>query len=104
MAHNDCDAPTTRRVFLRRPTPNDCEMFLTAVRTSIALHHPWVAPPDSPEAFAAYLQRGARDDCEGRLICVQQTGALMGVINLNNIIRGAFQSAFLGYYAFALFA
>jgi ribosomal-protein-alanine N-acetyltransferase len=28
----------------------------------------------------------------------------VGVINLNNIIRGAFQNAFLGYYAFVPFA
>jgi [ribosomal protein S5]-alanine N-acetyltransferase len=28
----------------------------------------------------------------------------MGVINLNNIIRGAFQNAFLGYYALGPFA
>jgi ribosomal-protein-alanine N-acetyltransferase len=79
----------------------DSESFLGAVQASRELHHPWVAPPDSPDAFATYLQRLAREDCEGRLICLQQTGALVGVINLNNIIRGAFQSAFLGYYAFA---
>ena len=30
----------------------------------------------------------------------QQDQELAGVINLNNVIRGAFQSAFLGYYAF----
>lgn len=95
---------TTKRVFLRSPTVEDCEPFLTAVQASVALHYPWVAPPDSPEAFTVYLQRLAREDCEGRLVCLQQTGALVGVINLNNIVRGAFQSAFLGYYAFVPFA
>ena len=104
MAYNDCDSPITKRVSLRLPTVEDCDPFLAAVQASVTLHHPWVTPPQSPEAFATYLQRLAREDCEGRLICLQPTGALVGVINLNNIIRGAFQNAFLGYYAFAPFA
>jgi ribosomal-protein-alanine N-acetyltransferase len=79
----------------------DCDPFLAAVQASVALHHPWVAPPHSLDAFATYLQRLAREDYEGRLICLQTTGALVGVINLNNIIHGAFHNAFLGYYAFA---
>ncbi len=29
------------------------------------------------------------------------TDGFVGVININNVIRRAFQSAFLGYYAFA---
>lgn len=104
MEPTGCDVLTATRVFLRPLTIEDREIFLTAVRVSAVLHYPWVAPPDSPEAFAAYLQRLAREDCEGRLVCLQQPGALVGVINLNNIIRGAFQNAFLGYYAFAPFA
>lgn len=34
----------------------------------------------------------------------RETDRLVGVININNIIRGAFRSAFLGYYGFADFA
>jgi ribosomal-protein-alanine N-acetyltransferase len=94
----------TMRVYLRPATAADCETFLTAVRSSVSLHYPWVAPPDSPAAFTTYLERIARENCEGRLICLQSTGALVGVMNLNNIIRGAFQNAFLGYYAFIPFA
>ncbi len=104
MASSDYEAMTPKRVFLRSPTAEDCEPLLAAVQASVTLHDPWVTPPDSPEAFTTYLQRLAREDCDGRLVCWQQTGALVGVINLNNIIRGAFQNAFLGYYAFAPFA
>lgn len=92
---------TPQHVTLRLPTAEDCESFLMAVRASRTLHHPWIVAPDSPVAFAVYLQRLAREDNDGRLICLRQTGDLVGVINLNNIIRGAFQNAFLGYYAFA---
>ena len=104
MALSDCNVLSSKRILLRTPTAEDCELFLTAARASVVLHHPWVAPPDSPDAFAAYLQRLAREDCDGRRIYLRSTGALVGVINLNNIIRSTFQNAYLGYYAFASFA
>jgi [ribosomal protein S5]-alanine N-acetyltransferase len=34
------------------------------------------------------------------LVCRRSDGAILGVINLNEIVRAAFQSAYLGYYAF----
>jgi [ribosomal protein S5]-alanine N-acetyltransferase len=95
---------TTQRVVIRPPNLEDCELFLAAVRASATLHHPWIAPPHSPEAFTSYLHRLGRDDYDGRLVCLRDSGDLVGVINLNNIIRGAFQNAFLGYYAFVPYA
>jgi len=37
----------------------------------------------------------------GFLVVLRETDDLVGVINLNNLIRGGFQSAFLGYYGFS---
>jgi [ribosomal protein S5]-alanine N-acetyltransferase len=37
----------------------------------------------------------------GFLVLRRKDQQLVGVINLNNVIRAAFQSAFLGYYAFS---
>jgi len=35
------------------------------------------------------------------LVCRRPDQAIVGVINLSNIVRGLFQSGYLGYYAFA---
>jgi ribosomal-protein-alanine N-acetyltransferase len=37
----------------------------------------------------------------GFLVCHRDTGAIAGVIDISNAVRGSFQSAYLGYYAFA---
>jgi len=79
---------------------SDARFFLAAVRRSRSLHRPWVAPPSTPKAFARYVERAASEAHRGFLIVHRETGDLVGVINLNNVIRGAFQCAFLGYYGF----
>lgn len=94
------------RVTLRPPAPDDEAPFLALVQASAALHHPWVAPPDTPAAFHAYLERAAREHdahpghvC--RLVCRAVDGAVVGVANLNHVVWGGLCSASLGYYAFA---
>lgn len=79
----------------------DQEEFLAAAIRSRELHHPWVSPPMGPSGFRELVER-----CQGPVnmgYVVRKTGTdeLVGFINISNIIRGAFQSAFLGYYAFA---
>jgi ribosomal-protein-alanine N-acetyltransferase len=36
----------------------------------------------------------------GHFVVLRSSGALVGVINLNEIVRGSFQGAYLGYYGF----
>jgi [ribosomal protein S5]-alanine N-acetyltransferase len=88
------------RVAIRPPTLDDGRAFLCAVRRSRALHHPWVSPPATPKAFASYLERVSSESHRGFLVIHRHTGDIVGVINLNNLIRGAFHNAFLGYYGF----
>ena len=92
--------PAKLRVRIRPPTEGDGPAFLSAVRRSRSLHHPWVLPPATAEAFASYLERASSDSHRGFLVIHRLTGDLVGVINLNNLIRGAFRNAFLGYYSF----
>jgi ribosomal-protein-alanine N-acetyltransferase len=96
------------RVALRHPRAADERAFLAAAAASRRLHGSWVRPPDASETFRSYVQRygraGARDRDTARqvgyVLCERATGALVGVFNVSEIIRGALLSAFLGYYAF----
>jgi [ribosomal protein S5]-alanine N-acetyltransferase len=86
------------RVLLRRPTARDRAQFLAFVRAGRRLHHPWVAPPAGPAGFAAYLRRARRRNRLSLLVCRREDGAIVGVVNVSEIVRGALQSAYLGYY------
>jgi len=91
----------TARVVLRRPGPSDQAAFLAAVHRSAALHRPWVQPPKTAAQFRAWLRRQDDPAHCAFLVCDRDSGALAGVINISNIVRGVFRSAYLGYYAFA---
>jgi ribosomal-protein-alanine N-acetyltransferase len=88
------------RIHIRHPRLGDRDAFLEAVSRSRRLHRPWVTPPDTPEAFDAYVRRAHRGNRACFLICRNDDEAITGVANLGEIVRGPFQSAFLGYYAF----
>jgi len=94
--------PMSPRVYLRRPVVGDRREFLERVRASRRLHRPWTYPPGDGDAFASYLQR-VRGAGDASLVCRVEDSAIVGVVNLNNIVHGAFQSAALGYYGFVPF-
>jgi [ribosomal protein S5]-alanine N-acetyltransferase len=69
------------------------------------LHASWIAPKaKTRKEFDNYLQRFTSDRHYGFLVIHRSSGGIVGVININDVIRGAFQSASLGYYAFAPYA
>jgi ribosomal-protein-alanine N-acetyltransferase len=90
------------RVHLRPLGPDDRDAFLVAVERSRRLHHPWVSPPATPEEFARYVRRDPSRLPMG--VFRIRDDALVGVVNLSPIIRGAFQNAFMGYFAFTPYA
>jgi ribosomal-protein-alanine N-acetyltransferase len=96
------------RVYLRPPRRPDARAFLTAVAASRPLHRGWVRAPSTPARFAAWVERfsgAARQPARavgvGFLVCRTDDDAPVGVFNLSEIVRGSFQSAYLGYYALA---
>ncbi|MEM1229872.1 MAG: GNAT family N-acetyltransferase [Pseudomonadota bacterium] len=92
------------RITLRSVERSDRDEFLALMRASTRLHEPWIAPPRTGLAFDHYLRRVGRDDHEGFLLCLRESGRIVGTINLNNIVRGSFLSASLGYYIGADYA
>jgi ribosomal-protein-alanine N-acetyltransferase len=86
-------------VRLRAPVESDREAFLAAVRRSRELHHPWTPAPDTDDAYDRYLSRAAQPN-QSCLLVVTDDDGIAGVYNLSEIVRGAFQNAYLGYYAF----
>lgn len=89
------------RVRLEKPSAKRQESFLAAVRRSQKLHHPWVSPPSTPAAYRAYLRRIRKADSAGYFLCLRGCDELVGVVNISEIVRGAFRSGYLGYYVFA---
>ena len=89
------------RVHIRAPDAADQAEFVAQMRASEHLHRPWIFPPTTPAAFDDYLRRMATEDHCGFLVCEREGGRIAGVININTIVRGAFLSATLGYYAVA---
>jgi [ribosomal protein S5]-alanine N-acetyltransferase len=92
------------QVYLRPVNRRDRHEFVALMQRSRELHEPWIQPPLSSLSFHNYLARTQREDHEGLLVCSHADEAIVGVININNIIRGSFLSASLGYYAGAPFA
>lgn len=74
--------------------------FIAAVRRSSGLHRPWVKAPATRDAFRAYLAK--QDGVRGLgFVALSSSDELVGVVNVSEIVRGLFHSAYLGYYAFA---
>ena len=92
------------RVKLRLVTKQDRDEFIATMRGSADLHAPWIITPTSRDMFNRYLKRMEREDHIGLLVVDKDSGVIAGCININNIIRGSFLSASLGYYAAASFA
>lgn len=91
------------RIYLRHPAPSDQREFLARVRASRKLHASWVAAPDTAGKWRLFLQRAGDPANCSWLVCRKDTHEIAGVVNVSNIVRGLFQSAYLGYYAFAGF-
>ena len=90
---------TRPRTYIRKVAAGDRKEMLALAESSRELHTPWINPPLTTHMFRAYLRRTQRDDHEGYVVCLRETDAIVGVININNVIRGSFRSASLGYYA-----
>lgn len=94
----------TDRVFIRPPRAGDEKAYLAGVRQSRDLHRPWVPLVASGEAFRGRLKNARSPRSASFFVFRSDSGALVGVVDLTEIVHGCFQSAYLGYFAFAPYA
>lgn len=86
------------RIYLRAPSGRDRAEFIALNRASRRLHRGLVSPPIEPHGFDAFLKRCRGADSAPFFVCRTEDGAIVGLINLSQIVRGNFESAYLGYY------
>jgi len=60
--------------------------------------------PETGEAYAAYLERSQRERNAFYLAHRREDDAIVGFLNISEIVRGALQGAFVGYWAGVPFA
>ena len=89
------------RVQLRELVLADREAFLEMVRDSRDLHRPWTYPPERADQFDDLVSRTVRDDFACLVTTLVGNGEMVGIFTISQIVRGYFQSAYLGYYASA---
>ena len=88
------------RVTLSTPKIEDGDEFLQEVEKSQPLHFPWVSPPGNKEQFNAYLDKLQNENQTAFFLKLKMTNKIIGVVNINEIVQGCFQSGYLGYYMF----
>jgi len=95
---------TGSTVYLRLPTAEDVDEFIHLNRASLRFYRGLASPILTHQQCTNYLGRCLRDDFEGLLVCQKNDDAIVGSINLSQIFRGGFKSAYLGYQVGATFA
>ena len=104
MSPPNDDVLEADRVLLRTPQPGDQSAYLDAVGRSRDLHAPWVEAPADASGFRRWQARSEDPRHAPLLLLDRQSLQPAGVFNLNEIVRGSFQNAFLSYFALHPFA
>lgn len=92
-----------KSVYIKEPQPQDEALFLAATKNSASLHHPWVKAPTTHDEFLLNLKQFQQPNQKSYWL-MNKDKQLVGVFNISEIVRGQFQSAYLGFYAIAEFA
>jgi ribosomal-protein-alanine N-acetyltransferase len=79
-------------LILRKPSLGDELEIEECYETSASLHRPWVF---QPENYESYLQQDGR-----YFLCLESSGEIVGTFNISGVVRGFFQSGYLGFEVF----
>ncbi|WP_027793172.1 GNAT family N-acetyltransferase [Paraburkholderia acidipaludis] len=90
------------RVRITRVARSDAEDLIAANRASQSHHLPWVTSFTDQAGFDAWFARTLVGPNVG--LVAREVTANEVVVNINEIVAGAFQSAYLGYYGMQQYA
>jgi ribosomal-protein-alanine N-acetyltransferase len=89
---------------LAAPTPDDRREFIDLVEASFELHRPWTYPPADAASYRRLLERNRADNFFALLSRRTDDDAIVGLFEFSDVVRGAFQNAYLGYWVGGPFA
>lgn len=84
-------------ITIGEPSAVHADSFTAAMRASSQLHGGWLVAATDRRAYDAWLARCADGRCVHRLVL--EDGEIAGYATLSEIVRGAFQNAYLSYAA-----
>jgi ribosomal-protein-alanine N-acetyltransferase len=84
-------------------TREDAPALIQANKENRAYHAPWAYPFTSEAGFDQWFAQVLTGPNVSLLAREQSSGSIVGVVNINGIVAGAFHSASLGYYGMAGF-
>jgi ribosomal-protein-alanine N-acetyltransferase len=88
-------------VTLARMRRSDAPDLIAGNLASRAHHQPWVSPPADQAGFDAWFAKTLTGPNVALVAREAESGTLAGVVNINEIVAGAFHSAYLGFYGMA---
>jgi ribosomal-protein-alanine N-acetyltransferase len=91
-------------VQISRVTPADATELISANRANQAYHLPWVGSFTDQAGFDSWFTRCLTGPNVGLIARETASDQIVGVININEIVAGGFQSAYLGYYGMSQFS
>ncbi|HEY9182191.1 MAG TPA: GNAT family N-acetyltransferase, partial [Gammaproteobacteria bacterium] len=91
-------------VHLERPSARRERDFIEAALRSRALHRGLVTAAATVADYRDYLDRTRRDDRASFFVVAEDSAALVGVVEINDIVRASQGFGMLAYYAFTPYA
>jgi [ribosomal protein S5]-alanine N-acetyltransferase len=89
---------------LSRAIRADAADLIAANRVSQEYHLPWVTSFTDQAGFDGWFARCLTGPNVGLVAREIASNNIVGVVNINEIVAGAFQSAYLGYYGMSSFS
>ncbi len=89
---------------LNRAIRADAADLIAANRANQDYHQPWVTPFTDQTGFDSWFGRCLTGPNVGLVARERVSGCIVGVVNISEIVVGAFQSAYLGYYGMSSFS